>query len=99
MELRGTRPIVDDPDALLRFAPKTWYGFPDYSTDLQPITESRFQPQGDMKKLLVKSGYPEISFLFDHGASNSGDGLMAPLRNTLLQTTFPSLSGAANFDF
>ena len=99
MELRGTRPIVDDPDALLRFASKTWYGFPDYSTDLQPITESRFQPKGDMVKLLVKSGYPEISFLFDHTASNNGDGLMAPLRTTLVQTTFPPLSGAANFDF
>ena len=66
MELRGTRPIVDDPDALLKFYHDTWYGFPDFSTDLQPITESRFQPHGDMVKLLIKSGYPEISNLFDH---------------------------------
>lgn len=99
MELRGTRPILDDPDALLKVSKGTWYGFPDYSTDLQPITESRFQPKGDMIKLLVKSGYPEISFLLDQRASNSPDGLMTPVRSTLLQTTFPSLSGAYNFDF
>ena len=99
MELRGTRPIADDPDALLAFKSNTWYGFPDYSTDLQPITEDRFRPKGDMVKLLEKSGYPEISFLFDHNASRQGFGLMAPIRDTLLQTTFPSLSGAGNFDF
>ncbi len=99
MELRGTRPIVDDPDALLKFSKDGWYGYPDFSTDLQPITESRFQPRGDMVKLLIKSGYPEISNLFDHSASRDREGLMAPLRDTLLQATFPSLSGAGNFDF
>jgi hypothetical protein len=99
MELRGTRPVMDDPDALLRYNRDAWYGFPDYSTDLQPITDPRFQPKDDMRKLLIASGYDEVTFLLDHQASNNGDGLMAPLRSTLLQSTFPSLSGAANFDF
>jgi glucose/arabinose dehydrogenase len=99
MELRGTRPIADDPDALLWFSKDAWYGFPDYSTDLQPIVEPRFQPKGEMQRLLIASGYDEITFLLDHQASNNNESLMAPLRNTLLQSTFPSLSGAANFDF
>jgi hypothetical protein len=96
MELRGTRPIKDDPDALLKVVPGTWYGFPDYSTDLQPITEKQFQPPPEMA---IKSGYDEVSFLIDHNVSNNGQGLLQPLRSTLLQSTFPSLAGAANFDF
>jgi hypothetical protein len=97
MELRGTRPIKDDPDvlAIVRFG---WYGWPDYSADLQPVTDERFQLKGDMLKLLTKSGYDEIGFLIDHAASNNREGLPPPVQS-LLQTTFPSLSGASRFDF
>ena len=98
-ELRGTRPIADDPDSMLKIVSGGWYGFPDYSADLQPITDARFQPKGDQLKLLVKSGYREIAFLIDHNASNKGEGLISPVRNTLLQAVFPSLSGAARFEF
>src|SRR5439155_11404020 len=99
MELRGTRPIADDPDSMLKVISGTWYGFPDYSADLQPITEARFQPRGDQLKLLVKSGYREISNLIDHNASNNGEGLIRPVRSALLQATFPPLSGAVRFEF
>jgi hypothetical protein len=97
MELRGTRPIKDDPDSLLRVA-FGWYGFPDYSTDLQPVTGERFQLHGDLLKLLIKSGYDEIGFLIDHNASNNLEGLIAPPPQ-FLQATFPPLSGAGRFDF
>ncbi len=96
MELRGTRPIKDDPDALLKVVSGAWYGFPDYSTDLQPITESRFQPPPEM---VIRSGYPDVSPLIDPNASNKGEGVIRPVRSTLLQAAFPSLSGAANFSF
>jgi sugar lactone lactonase YvrE len=99
MELRGTRPIKDDPDAMLRVTQSTWYGFPDFSTDLVPITDQRFQLTGDMRLLLIKSGYDEISFLIDRNASNQGQGLVEPVRSTLLAATFPPLSGAERFDF
>ncbi|MEO6435368.1 MAG: hypothetical protein ABIP55_06350 [Tepidisphaeraceae bacterium] len=94
MELRGTRPIKDDPDALLRVA-FGWYGFPDFTTDLRPVTESQFQPPPEM---IIKSGYDEVSFLIDRAASDRGAGLIPPIAS-LLQTTFPSLSGASRFDF
>jgi hypothetical protein len=97
MELRGTRPIKDDPDSLL-IVRLGWYGWPDYSTDLQPVTDDRFQLKGDMITLLTKSGYDEIGFLIDHNASNNREGLPPPTLS-LLQTTFPSLSGASRFDF
>lgn len=92
MELRGTRPVKDDPDTLLRIVKNTWYGWPDYSADLQPITERQFQPPVE---LIIKTGYPELSFLLDHQAS----GLMRPNRDTLLQATFSPLAGAAKMAF
>ncbi|MEA2710483.1 MAG: hypothetical protein QOF78_3084 [Phycisphaerales bacterium] len=98
MELRGTRPIKDDPDAMLRVTRGTWYGFPDFSTDLVPITDQRFQLTGDMRQLLIKSGYDEISFLIDRNASNRGQGLIEPARG-MLTASFQPLSGAERFDF
>lgn len=96
MELRGTRPVKDDPDSLLRIIPNTntWYGWPDFSADLRPIYEKRFQPPPEM---IIRTGYPELAFLIDHAAS----GLTSPatFRETLLFGVFPSLSGAAKFDF
>jgi glucose/arabinose dehydrogenase len=92
MELRGTRPVKDDPDVLLRLVVGAWYGWPDYSADMLPISEPRFQPPLEM---ILRTGYPELSFLIDHGSS----GLLRPDRNTLLQASFPSLSGAAKLAF
>jgi glucose/arabinose dehydrogenase len=92
MELRGTRPVKDDPDVLLWVVRDTWYGWPDYSADLQPISDARFQPPVTM---IIKSGYPALSALIDQDAS----GLLRPDRNTLLAAVFQPLAGAAKFDF
>lgn len=92
MELRGTRPVKDDPDALLRVIPGTWYGWPDFSTTLEPITQARYQPDPAM---IIASGYPELSFLIDHDAS----GLFRPSRETLLRGIFSPLSGASKLTF
>ncbi len=92
MELRGTRPVKDDPDVLLWVVRDTWYGWPDYSADLRPISEPQFQPPLTM---ILKTGYPDLSALIDHEAS----GLLRPDRNTLLAAVFAPLSGAAKFTF
>ncbi len=93
MEMRGTRPVKDDFDSLLKLIPGTWYGFPDYSRDLQSISLPRFQPPVEM---LIVSGYPELAPVINLDES----GLVRPdlARETLLRATFPSLSGAARFD-
>jgi hypothetical protein len=93
MEMRGTRPVKDDPDTLLKLIPGTWYGFPDFSRDLYPISDSRFQPPPEM---IVVSGYPELSPVINLNES----GLVSPegARDTLLRATFPALSGAAGMD-
>ncbi len=92
MELRGTRPIKNDPDVMVRVVSGTWYGFPDYSADFLSITDPKFQPEPYM---VLPTGYPDVSFTIDHDSS----GLIAPERSTLLQGIFQPLSGAAKFDF
>lgn len=93
MELRGTRPVQDDPDALIRIVSGTWYGWPDFTSDLRPVTEL---PINDFtRSLIVKSGYPDLAFLIDRAASN----LLEPKRELLVSYAFPPLSGAAKLDF
>jgi glucose/arabinose dehydrogenase len=91
MEMRGTRPVKDDTDALLRLVPGAWYGWPDYTADLQPVSGPAYQPPSE---LLTPSGYPELRFVIDQDSSR----LISPNRDTLLQAAFPSLSGAARID-
>jgi glucose/arabinose dehydrogenase len=94
MELRGTRPIKDDPDVLLKWSRDTWYGFPDFSADLFPISEPRFQPPPER---IQRHGYPEVSALIDHAASALSNP--TAFRRTLVFGVFPALSGAAKLDF
>jgi glucose/arabinose dehydrogenase len=93
MELRGTRPVKDDPDVLLKFQ-QTWYGFPDFSADFNPISDERYQPP---RELIQPHGYPDNSFVIDH--NGSGLSSPAPFKDQLLFGTFPALSGAAKMDF
>ena len=94
MELRGTRPVKNDPDAVLRvpLGSQIWYGWPDYTADLQPVSDEKFRPPETM---IITTGYPEISAIIDHESS----GLIPPDRNALLRGAFPSLSGAAKMAF
>jgi glucose/arabinose dehydrogenase len=80
------------PDTLVRIVSGTWYGWPDFTADMNPVTMEKYQPPTE---LVLPSGYPDVSFTIDHEASS----LFAPDRNSLLQGTFQPLSGAAKFDF
>jgi hypothetical protein len=93
MELRGSRPAKDDPDVVDRVyfgGPPTWYGHPDFSTDMQPINRPRFQ-QPDA---FPPNNVPKIGNLIDHDASDLRD----PPSN-LVKAKFPPLSGAAKMTF
>jgi len=93
MKLRGTRPVKDDPDVMLRLVQGQWYGWPDFSANLLPIRNPRFQPPVEM---IVRSGYRDLSFLIDHDLS----GLTPPNPNSgLITAELKPLSGAAKFDF
>ncbi|WP_428940399.1 PQQ-dependent sugar dehydrogenase [Fontivita pretiosa] len=90
MEMRGSRPVRDDPDALLKIISGTWYGFPDYSADVLPISDARFLPPPN---IMIRTDYPELSAVIDH----AGSGLPSPtlFRDTILFGTLPSQSGAS----
>ena len=93
MKLRGTRPVKDDPDVMLRLVHGQWYGWPDFAANLVPIRDARFQPPVET---IVKSGYRDLSFLIDHETSR----LTPPNPNSMLVTAeFQPLAGAAKFDF
>ena len=95
--LRGTRPVANDPDALLRVplggpAGGTWFGWPDYSASLRPLSDPSFQPPTE---LIAQSGYPELTTLVDAETS----GLLPPDAQTLLRAEFDPDAGAARLDF
>lgn len=100
MKLRGTRPIADDYDVLLKIVAGTWYGWPDFTADLQPVTEQRFQPRPES---IVDTGYDEVYYLIDHAASNPPNGLVRPsqsiIKSTVLRGRFAQLSGAQRMAF
>jgi glucose/arabinose dehydrogenase len=51
MDLRGSRPIANDVDALLAVRKDAWYGWPDFTTDLRPLLDDRdHAPPGDLGK-------------------------------------------------
>ena len=89
MELRGTRPIDNDPDGFFQLNgfSGTWLGSPDYSRSLEPINMAKYQPPSWM---IIPSGYPNVRFLIDHETSK----LHAP-DSRLLKAQFPWQSGAA----
>ena len=63
MELRGTRPVKDDPDAIIRIIRNVWYGWPDFSTDLQPITEKTMMSVGiPFERLVRRAQHREAKF-------------------------------------
>ena len=80
-DIRGTRPVLDDPDAVYRVRPGAWYGWPDFSADLLPFTDPKYRPP---EKFLAK-GHSGVEFVIDQAAS----GLSAPDRSLLVATTVP----------
>jgi glucose/arabinose dehydrogenase len=96
MELRGTRPVLLDPDVVLKVLPGPfYYGFPDFSADLYPITDARYQPPEDM---IRRTGYNQTTFLLDH---DSPDYVRSPVpeRDNVVRAVFPTQSGAAKMAF
>jgi len=97
MELRGTRPVKDDPDTLVRVllsgGVPVWYGFPDYSTDGRPIARPEFQPPVEM---ILRYGYPDLAAVIDQERSGLDKVRADP--QTVNRGVFDPLSGAARLD-
>jgi glucose/arabinose dehydrogenase len=95
MEPRGTRPVLNDPDAVYQLVSRgrmgAWFGWPDYSRALEPIGQDKYQPPSE---LMRGTGYDEISALIDESTT----GLTAPDKYNWLKGVFLPQSGAAKLD-
>jgi glucose/arabinose dehydrogenase len=80
-DIRGTRPVRDDADAVYRLRAGAWYGWPDYSAELLPLTDPRYRAPAEY----FPPGQSGLTFLIDHRAS----GLRAPDRSLLVTATEP----------
>jgi glucose/arabinose dehydrogenase len=80
-DIRGTRPVMDDPDAIYRVRAGAWYGWPDYSAALVPFTDPRYLPP----QQYLAEGHTRVDPVFDLAAS----GLRAPDPGLLVNATKP----------
>ncbi|MGI8748803.1 MAG: PQQ-dependent sugar dehydrogenase [Deinococcus sp.] len=79
----GSRPIKDQYDPTYRVRENAWYGVPDYSAALEPLTDPKFTPPGQLMPQMFRDGKmlpKKLTFLIDHQAS----GLMAPDKSLVL---------------
>jgi glucose/arabinose dehydrogenase len=95
MEHRGSRPVKNDPNTILKIlsGPK-FFGWPDFSADLQPITEDQFKPD---EQLTRPTGNLELTLLLDHVRD-----FFPPTetdRDEFVKAILPPLSGAAKMTF
>jgi glucose/arabinose dehydrogenase len=76
-DVRGLRPVVDQYDPTYKIREGAWYGFPDFSAALEPVSDPKFSPPDKFKAPVVVNGQPQgkaLNFVIDHAAS----GLAAP---------------------
>jgi glucose/arabinose dehydrogenase len=95
MEARGTRPVLNDPCSVLRIYRGRHYAFPDYSTNLLPITDPQFQPP---EERIRRTGFTELVPLFDF-PSDLGIPFDPTDRENMVRGVLPPLSGAAKMTF
>jgi glucose/arabinose dehydrogenase len=80
-DVRSTRPVLDDPDAIYRLREGAWYGWPDYSAALLPLTDPRYRSPATF----FGEGMDKLEPVIDLAAS----GLRPPDRSWLVAATEP----------
>jgi glucose/arabinose dehydrogenase len=75
-DVRSTRPVLDDPEAVYRVKEGHWYGWPDYSADLVPLSDPRFRSPAEY----FDEKHDRLTPVIDLAAS----GLKAPDRSLIV---------------
>lgn len=75
-DMRGLRPAEHDKDAFFRVREGEWYGWPDYTAELNPFTTM------SPPERMLAAGREKLEFVIDHDAS----GLDASARDLLVAT-------------
>ena len=71
-DIRGSRPVKDEYDATYRVEEGAWYGFPDFSAALEPLTEPQFDSPDSQQASIYVNGELQgkfLGFVIDHAAS------------------------------
>jgi glucose/arabinose dehydrogenase len=72
-DIRGSRPVQDEFDPTYRIEEGVWYGWPDFSAALEPLTDPKFGVPDSLQPPVVIDGKPAKmeapGFLIDHEAS------------------------------
>jgi len=79
-DVRGSRPVRDNSDATYKVTRNTWYGYPDFSAGLEPLTDPKFEVADSSQAMTFINGVPQgknLGFVINHEAS----GLKPPDRN------------------
>ncbi len=79
-DVRGARPVRDNFDATYKITKNTWYGWPDFSATLEPLTDPKFEVADSSQAMVFLNGVPQgknLGFVIDHQAS----GLTPPDKN------------------
>ena len=62
-DVRGSRPIFNDPDYLVRVEQDAWYGWPEFF-DGRPVTDGAFDPPGFAKPTYLWKEHPPLAKAF-----------------------------------
>jgi len=82
-DIRGARPVQDEGDPVYRVREGAWYGVPDFSAALKPLTDDKFEVPDEHQAMVVVNGEEQgknLEFVIDHQAS----GLTPPDASMLL---------------
>ncbi len=71
-DVRGSRPVKDEAEATYRVQEGAWYGWPDFSAALEPLTDPKFDVPNALQAPVYVGGELQdkgLGFLIDHKAS------------------------------
>ncbi|MEJ7810746.1 MAG: spondin domain-containing protein [Gemmatimonadaceae bacterium] len=71
-DIRGARPVNDEFDGIYRVQQDAWYGVPDYSAALEPLTDDKFEPPDATQAPVFLGRAPigkDLGFVINHAAS------------------------------
>ncbi|MDP9364502.1 MAG: cupredoxin domain-containing protein [Chloroflexota bacterium] len=74
-DVRGSRPVEDEAEATYRVREGAWYGWPDYSAALEPLTDAKFDVPDSLQAPVYVGDErqdKDLGFLIDHDASGLG---------------------------
>ncbi len=71
-DVRGSRPVTDQYDPTYRVRQNAWYGAPDFSAALEPLTDPKFELPDELQAMVFLADLPQgknLGFVIDHAAS------------------------------